>query len=225
MTDIESTSRTVQRIVLVTQRIDYIESYDETRDALDQRLVDWVNRAGYSPVPVPNTLISGDFEKNNSDPLRLKEWIEQLDPSALILSGGNDIGQYAQRDLTEGHLLNWAQEVCAPVLGICRGMQFMAIWAGGNLTPVEGHVNVRHQLTLIDDEKWPAEVNSYHNWGLEDTPEGFQALAWTEDGVVEAMCHNSLPWEAWMWHPERENEMNKIDQTRLINLIDRGMNE
>ena len=41
-------------VIGVTQRVDKIGAYNEWRDALDQRLVDWVVQAGF--VPLPNTL-------------------------------------------------------------------------------------------------------------------------------------------------------------------------
>ena len=45
-------------IVGVTQRIDKIDSYNEVRDALDQRLVEWILKAGFIPVPIPNGLVN-----------------------------------------------------------------------------------------------------------------------------------------------------------------------
>ena len=41
----------------ITQRVDRFESYNENRDALDQRLIDWVIQLGYMPIPIPNSLI------------------------------------------------------------------------------------------------------------------------------------------------------------------------
>ena len=44
-------------VVGVTQRVDKIDIYGEWRDALDQRLVDWVVEAGFIMVPIPNVLV------------------------------------------------------------------------------------------------------------------------------------------------------------------------
>jgi putative glutamine amidotransferase len=150
-------------------------------------------------------------------------WLQALRPDLLILSGGNDIGEQPARDDTERHLLSWARETRLPVLGICHGMQMMTVWAGGELARIAGHVGVRHRLKLRGEERgsdWPESVNSYHNWGVGNIPAGFVPLAWAEDGSVEAMRHETLPWEAWMWHPEREAPFNAADMNRIERLLD-----
>ena len=88
---------------IVTQRIDLKTDYGEYRDAADQRLIDFIVQSGYQPYPVPNTFLHKNSEtqnrENNVD--QLKNWVEGIHPSALILSGGNDIGEYPARDDTE----------------------------------------------------------------------------------------------------------------------------
>jgi len=200
-------------ITLVSQRVEFIENYSEYRDCIDQRLVMWLSENGFVPVPVPNIL--GEVQ--------LKRWLENLSATAIVLSGGNDIGQYSSRDETESILLRWAEKNQIPVLGICRGMQFMVKWYGGKLVETDNHVGVRHRLKkIIDEEELPHEVNSYHNFGLRNCPEKFNILAMTDDGFIEAISHKSLPWEGWMWHPERELTFNDIDQKRLSNLFYKG---
>jgi N5-(cytidine 5'-diphosphoramidyl)-L-glutamine hydrolase len=207
-----------QKIVIaVTQRIDKIENRSELRDALDQRMVQWVANNGFLPVTVPNVLVDVSQEVQ---PM-LHDWLKYIKPSAIVLSGGNDIGEYAQRDVTEKYLLSWAQSKKIPVLGVCRGLQLMAVWAGANLVKADGHTGTRHLLvTATKDKKLPTEVNSYHNWGLDTCPNGFDVLAKAQDGAIEAIRHNSLPWEGWMWHPEREAPFNQIDEMRFRALLD-----
>ena len=208
-----------KKVVGVTQRVDKVESYDEYRDALDQKLVDWVIQSGFIPVPIPNTLIDTTLP-NSSQPI-LDNWLTTVKVDAILLSGGNDIGNIKQRDLTEEYLLSWAEENRKPVLGICRGMQMMGVYANGKLVKVEGHVRTRHKLQVIGNNKksFPDFVNSYHNKALYECPNGFEVLAKSEDGSIEAMLHKSLPWEAWMWHPEREVEFLKNDIDRFRELV------
>lgn len=192
--------------VIVSQRVDVYPSRQETRDALDQRLVMFIAAAGGVAVPVPNALsgVGG-----------LGLWLSSIQPDALILSGGNDIGECAERDATERMLLDYAQPLELPVLGICRGMQMMGVWNGGTLKAVAGHVRSRHQLT----GDVTGDVNSYHNLSLVKCPIGFSVLACSEDGEIEAIRHDKLPWEGWMWHPERELKFSSRDIQRLKALI------
>jgi N5-(cytidine 5'-diphosphoramidyl)-L-glutamine hydrolase len=199
------------QLVAITQRIDNVAGRNELRDALDQRLVRWVSEAGFIPVAVSNAM---------TDPDGIDRWLQTIRPDALILSGGNDVGEYPERDATESHLLSWAKTKQIPVLGICRGLQMMAVWAGTQLARVEGHVATRHHLSMqTPDDAWPASVNSFHNWGFHSAPAEFEVLARASDGSVEAIRHSTLPWEGWMWHPEREPVFSPRDTLRLRRLM------
>lgn len=195
--------------VAVSQRVDNVEGRSETRDALDQRLVEWLLQLGCLPIPVPNKLIKVGL---------LENWLEEINPQAVVLSGGNDIGKNLSRDLTETALLEYAKERQIPVLGICRGMQIMGHCYGATLSPANGHIATRHQLS----GEITGTANSFHGFALRECPKGFFILARSEDGVIEAIRHNSLPWEGWMWHPEREAEFAVRDIQRLKALFHMG---
>jgi gamma-glutamyl-gamma-aminobutyrate hydrolase PuuD len=194
------------KIVAVSQRVDQIDNYNESRDALDQRLVEFLVAAGYLPVPVPNVLGVG-----------VREWLTVIKPKAIVLSGGNDIGLCLARDATERAMLFYANNHRLPVLGICRGMQMIAHWSGAELKSVQGHIKTRHRIS----GKITGEVNSYHAFSLTSCPNSFEVLAKSEDGEIEAIWHQSLPWEGWMWHPEREDAFADRDLQR-IKLLFRG---
>ncbi len=198
------------KIVAVSQRIDQSLNSNETRDMLDQKLITFLLAAGFLPVPVPNVIFrlspEGQFDYHI-----LKIWLEALKPEGIILSGGNDIGQSTERDLTENSLLNYAKFNKLPVLGICRGMQMLAHWAGINVHPVKAHISARHMLY----GEISREVNSYHAFSIAGCPEGFKILAQSLDGEIEAIRHQSLNWEGWMWHPEREASFESDDLRRI----------
>ena len=109
------------KVVVVSQRIDVIKDHDEVRDSLDQRLVRLLLDAGYLPVPVPNSV----YDKNSDSFNELNTWLRSLKPHAIVLSGGNDIGEFKERDLTEHRMLDYALDLRLPVLGVCRGMQMI----------------------------------------------------------------------------------------------------
>ena len=87
-------------ITLVSQRVEFIENYSEYRDCIDQRLLIWLSENGFIPVPVPNIFAE----------VQMKRWLENLGATAIVLSGGNDIGQFSSRDQTESILLGWAEK-------------------------------------------------------------------------------------------------------------------
>jgi|APSaa5957512535_1039671.scaffolds.fasta_scaffold79278_2 N5-(cytidine 5'-diphosphoramidyl)-L-glutamine hydrolase len=198
------------KIIGITQREEEVISYEEKRDSLDQKLVQWVSDLGMLPVPIPNNLSSDD----------LFNWLNLLNVDSIILSGGNNIGESKKRDTTENNLLLWAQNNKKPVLGICRGMQMMSVFSGEGLVKISNHVKVRHSLVMSDDSiSLPTEVNSFHNYGLRNCPKGYRVLAFSDDGSIEAIAHNELNWEGWMWHPERDSLFSLIEQNRFKTMV------
>jgi putative glutamine amidotransferase len=206
----------------ISQRVEVVASYGESRDCLDQQWFRLLESLGYTPVPIPNSL---------ADP---KRWLESMGIAGLILSGGNDLSRLpdaanasVERDDTENALLSVAQERNWPVLGVCRGLQIMNVWLGGDLARVSGHAAVRHPVTLVpgaDACFHPyREVNSFHNWGI--APSGLAAdlipQLVSPEGDVEAYRHVSLPWVGIMWHPERETPFSEQDK-QLIHFTFRG---
>lgn len=180
------------RICGITQRKEEHPDRNEVRDALDRRLCAWVAEAGFYPLPIPNIWATrGDL---------IVDWLEKVGISMLVLSGGGNVGDDQEREYTEETLLEYAACKSLPLLGICRGMQFMGIQSGGVLVDVFGHVRTRHRLTGEITE----EVNSFHEKALKNCPAGYREIGKSEDGVLEAMGHENLPWEGWMWHPERD---------------------
>lgn len=187
-----------------TQRVDVVDAYQERRDALDQRWFALAEALGFCPLPFPNRwpVARALFD----------------DPSlaGILLTGGNDIvalgGKAPERDETEEGILQEALARRIPVVGVCRGMEVLIHHFGGVLERVEGHVATRHRIVIHGQER---QANSYHAWASRAVPSGFEALAWSEDGVLEAMRHREAPLLGIMWHPERENPFDKGDLNLL----------
>lgn len=196
------------KIVAVSQRVDSYPNRNEQRDALDQRLTCLILSVGFLPIPVPNNLL---YDEIGGKKDIFKKWISTISPNAIILSGGNDVGSCNKRDMIEKSLLDYAEHNKLPVLGICRGMQMMAVRAGGKLHSASNHVKTRHRLV----GHMTHEVNSYHKYILSSCPSEYNVLARSSAGEIEAIRHKQLPWEGWMWHPEREELFNSKDVARM----------
>lgn len=95
----------------------------------------------------------------------------------------------------------WLLATETPVLGICAGMQVMALLNGARLvrvkeigmTPIEP---VEPNLLITGH----MEVYSLHGYAVEG-PEGFRVLARSRD-CVQAIAHPRLPQVGILFHPE-----------------------
>ena len=198
------------KIVVYTQRVEVIESYNERRDCADQRIPEFIKACGYLPVPLPNNAKIA------------KQIVEELKPTGIVLVGGNSLVKYGgnapERDETDKSMIEAAIEKKIPLYGFCRGMQSILDYFGESLENVKGHVAIHHQL-LSDNLDLRREVNSYHNQAcLNLKGKNLITLAKSLDGVIEAIRHNTLPILATMWHPERESVFS-LDDIQLINSI------
>lgn len=139
----------------------------------------------------------------------------------VILPGGTDIspvcyGQHAGYQTGrsdpffqsfDGLVLPGLIELQVPIFGICRGLQALNIAFGGTLhQDLYGHPystrSRAERVHSIQVEQRSVEVNSLHHQGIDTLGEGLQSLAVSEDNVVEAIRHQSLPIAAVQWHPE-----------------------
>lgn len=180
----------MKKLIVVTQRVEYIEAINERRDALSQEWADLMDACGFVPLLLPNHLPT------------VRELLTMLPVGGILLTGGNDLGSYGgdapERDDVEQHLIQTAVDRRIPLLGVCRGMQIVLDYFGTPLQRVEGHVRVEHALNC------GGTVNSFHSWGAVECRAPLATEAWSVDGVLEAAHHQDYPWiKGIMWHPER----------------------
>ena len=102
------------------------------------------------------------------------------------------------------------------MLGICRGIQTINVGFGGSLwqdVPTQipdpvNHAGTWHEVRTEPDtllrELYGARmtVNSFHHQAVRELGEGLRVSARTEDGVIEALEHETLPVWGFQWHAE-----------------------
>ena len=160
----------------------------------------------------------------------------------LLLPGGWDVNpsRYGKNripeetvddelDALQFDVLERFLEAGKPVLGICRGHQLLNIAFGGTLVQhlpgAENHMslpsgedNVHKAQIKQGSFLFPVYgsgccVNSSHHQGIETPGEGIRVAARAEDGVIEAIEHQSrLVWGV-QWHPERMCFAHRRDDT------------
>ncbi|RNL81125.1 gamma-glutamyl-gamma-aminobutyrate hydrolase family protein [Nocardioides marmorisolisilvae] len=197
--------------------------WDQPADLLPSDYALAVEAAGGTPVLLPPSLPYAESAA---------AVVTRLD--GLVISGGADVdpARYGEdalpttfrprpdRDAWEWALLDAAYGRDLPVLGVCRGMQVMAVHAGGTLDQhvpdligTETHdpggdtfgdttVRVAPGSRLETVLGGAEPVACHHHQSVREHP-GFTAVAWADDGLLEAM---EAPGDtlriAVQWHPE-----------------------
>jgi anthranilate synthase component 2 len=94
-----------------------------------------------------------------------------------------------------------------PLLGVCLGHQAIAVACGSKVErtlPVHGKVaTVRHDGTgLFAGLPTPFAATRYHSLAVPDPRPPLVANAWSQDGTVMAMRHETAPVHGIQFHPE-----------------------
>lgn len=168
--------------------------------------------------------------------------------TGLILSGGIDIypelyndwenkedtGKYnTNRDGFEYKLIEQALIKEIPILGICRGCQFINVYFNGSLIydiPTIRKVDHNkldkdtmriHNINILSNtllyncvNKDKGEVNSSHHQSIDRLGEGLIVSAKANDGIVEAIEYADKKDKPFLmgiqWHPERFPDYNDV---------------
>lgn len=189
---------------------------------------DCVRNAGGLPVMLPMEMPEEG----------LRELCGRFD--GFLLTGGQDVdpGLYAEttvgtcgeispeRDRMEKIIFDKAYEDDIPILGICRGIQFINVIMGGTLyqdlaseyrgTPIVGHQmtppydRTVHTVEIVYGTPLgellnikELGVNSYHHQAVRKLAQNLSPMAYAMDGIVEAVyCETRKFLWAVQWHPE-----------------------
>ena len=123
----------------------------------------------------------------------------------------------AARDHREKSLFDAFLAVGKPIFGICRGIQMLVVFLGGTLwQDLPAQCGLSHSGdTLIHtvcakEMHWLSRLlghsfsaNSFHHQAIRTLPPGLNAVAHTDDGIIEAVELTGAPVWGVQWHPER----------------------
>jgi putative glutamine amidotransferase len=201
-------------------------------DLLPAVYADAIMRAGGVPVLLPPA---------TDDHVSATALVARLD--GLVISGGADVdpAHYGEephprtgsirpdRDAWELALLRAAAAADLATLGVCRGMQVMAVAAGGTLEQhhpdAVGHDEHNPEPGVFGDIRVTTgeasllrsiigsdvTVHCHHHQSVRSHP-GFVATAWATDGSLEAM---ELAGHRFclgvQWHPEMGRDQRLFD--------------
>lgn len=125
--------------------------------------------------------------------------VQDVDASPAVILCGTALADDGYLD----HLdrFGWLLSTGTPVLGICAGMQVIALLHGAQLVE-RGEIGMTtiepvEQNPLVTD---PMEVYSLHKYDLEDL-EAFRVLARSRD-CIQAISHHQRPLHGILFHPE-----------------------
>lgn len=154
-----------------------------------------MKRLGYSPWGNTDSIYPFDAlfdEKVDAE----KHGFDNID--ALVLWGGTDIHPsfYGQahnkfngapslpstRDLWEWRAMKYCKAHNIPIIGVCRGAQFLCAFAGGALFQhVNGHANGQHMMTTSTGEMF--STTSAHHQMLDLKDVKHELLAWSTENL------------------------------------------
>jgi putative glutamine amidotransferase len=198
--------------------------WHEPADLLPVSYVAGVSAAGGVPMLLPPGPADADV---------VQAVLAAID--GLLLTGGADIDparygaerdpatgpERADRDGWELTLARAAEGRGMPVLGVCRGMQVLAVAHGAELvqhlpdlvgddahSPVVG-VHGRHDVKVAPGSRLAGIVGdrlavaTYHHQAVAAVAGPLVASGWADDGTIEAVERDDGPWTLGVqWHPE-----------------------
>ena len=200
--------------------------------------------AGGIPVMLPLIEDEADIER----------LVNEFD--GFVITGGQDVSPELygmkdetgnveacpERDRMEVILLNRIVDCDKPVLGICRGLQFINAAFGGSLyqdIPMQFPSDVNHRQPApydepihavhLNDGSWLREiaeaesimVNSCHHQGIKVLASCLSESAKADDGLIEAFEMKDKKYvRAVQWHPEFMHKKDTISKKIFSDFIE-----
>lgn len=169
-----------------------------------------------------------------------------VDPKHYGAAPHEKLGKlYPERDSTDFAILDFVErQHDLPVLGICFGIQSLNVYRGGSLLQdipalVKGPVihdeddpkpPARHTVRIAEGSivgrlagRAEMEVNSYHHQAIAATGANLRAVAFANDGVIEAVEDSTGRFIVGVqWHPERGWQNDPFSKALFAKFIEQA---
>ena len=187
---------------------------------------DAIAAAGFLPVLVPSL----------ADTNAVAEIMDRVD--ALVLTGAIKESDKDKRNEFDFMLIRMALERGLPVVGFCRGHQVINRYFGGKIARIPKDLNPKivhkgevsayikdtfHEMEIVPGSRLSkvvkerrVKINTSHRYHVTELGEGLVVTARSDDGVIEAFEHKTLPVTGFQFHPERAFPVlpNHLDMIR-----------
>ncbi len=160
-------------------------------DSFTYNLVQYLGTLGADPTVVRNDVLSPDEAAG-------------MGFARLVISPGP--GRPEDAGFSIEYVRTLGTEI--PTLGVCLGHQAIAVAYGGSVgrapEPRHGKTSeITHDgAGVFAGLSNPFTATRYHSLATVDLPDVLEAVAHSEDGVVQGLRHSALPVHGVQFHPE-----------------------
>ena len=145
--------------------------------------------------------------------------INEKKPALVILPGGNNL--FGRDKLTknrlkiEKELIKYSINKKIALLGVCRGMQVINNYFGGEIEKISGHMKATSKIFFTEPifNQKTIQVKCFHNFCIKSNliPKELKIIATDKRNNVEMFRHYKKKIIGVMWHPEREKNYNRLN--------------
>ncbi len=141
----------------------------------------------------------------------------------------DDFSQPVDEYALDKKLIDFFIEKKKPILGICAGLQELNIYFGGSIKKIDNGVQhcskglLKHPISIKENSfvydvfgSCEATVNTFHYWHIDKLADCLKAVAFSEDGIIEAVECRGKKVFATQWHPELSYHADDSIENRLF---------